>query len=452
MASNQDSDEKWEHCMELLQQISKDPSLIDDKPAFKTIIAKIYKHGRKQVKQKRKQKQQAVDKQKQVEILKRRTLIQQKKALNTPVVSSSDLQLQKSKLCYICKQPYHQLHHFYHSLCPSCGAFNYEKRYQTCDLNNHIVLITGGRIKIGFETALHCLRNGASVYVTTRFPQDALQRYKNEPDFQTWGSRLFIYGLDLRNLRSLDEFVKYARDNLPHLDILVNNAAQTIKRPLSFYSHLLISDATSKSSKNLLQPSIDLIDDISKLLDVGELAHVSIDGERDEFGQPIDYRPTNSWTSTLSEVDLRELLEVQLVNVTAPFTLCSQLKPLMLISPNQRRFIINVSAMEGQFQRESKTWNHPHTNMAKAALNMLTRTSASDYARDNIYMNSVDTGWITDENPLPKSSRLKEEGFHPPLDVIDGRSRILDPVFMGISQDDVPICGQFLKDFKPYPW
>jgi NAD(P)-dependent dehydrogenase (short-subunit alcohol dehydrogenase family) len=173
----------------------------------------------------------------------------------------------------------------------------------------------------------------------------------------------------------------------------------------------------------------------------------------DRDGQQVDLRPINSWTLKLDRVSTPELLEVQLVNAIAPFTIDSKLKPLLMRSRFERRFIINVSAMEGQFNRKHKTTAHPHTNMAKAALNMMTRTSAADYAEDNIFMNSVDTGWITNENPYPKSQRMeKEQDFYPPLDVIDGMARIYDPIVTGINLPETPLFGHFLKDYFPYPW
>ena len=101
----------------------------------------------------------------------------------------------------------------------------------------------------------------------------------------------------------------------------------------------------------------------------------------------------------MHEVETPELLEVQLVNAIAPFILNARLKPLMLKTPERHKHVVNVSAMEGQFYRTTKTDRHPHTNMAKAALNMMTRTSALDFVKDGIHMNAVDTGWVTDEDP-----------------------------------------------------
>ena len=127
----------------------------------------------------------------------------------------------------------------------------------------------------------------------------------------------------------------------------------------------------------------------------------------DGHGQPKDYRSQNSWTSKLEEVSTLELLETQLVNVTSPFIINGKLKELLIKSPHERKFIVNVSAMEGQFNRKNKTCFHPHTNMAKASLNMMTRTSAQDFAKDGIFMNSIDTGWITEEIRIRKRRKFR---------------------------------------------
>ncbi len=151
----------------------------------------------------------------------------------------------------------------------------------------------------------------------------------------------------------------------------------------------------------------------------------------DAGGLVPDVAPDNSWTNRVHEVDPLELLEVQLCNVTAPFILVSRLRPSMAASPARRKYVVNVSAMEGQFGRGYKGAGHPHTNMAKAALNMLTRTSAADLFADGILMTSVDTGWITDERPHPTKARLADEGFHAPLDLVDGAARVYDPIVRG---------------------
>jgi NAD(P)-dependent dehydrogenase (short-subunit alcohol dehydrogenase family) len=289
------------------------------------------------------------------------------------------------------------------------------------------------------------LRDGARVIVTTRFPSDCLQRFSQETDFPEWNSKLQIHGLDLRHLPTVETFVNHLFNTESSLDIIINNAAQTIKRPLEFYQHLL--DKEEKNNPFLLESNPNYSHQLTT-------THTYFPANTfDADGQQLDKRPVNSWLLKLSQISTAEMLEVQLVNNIAPFIFNSQLKPLMMKSPFSRRFIINVSAMEGQFNRESKTIYHPHTNMAKAALNMMTRTSAADYANDSIFMNSVDTGWITDENPDDKKTYLQEtRGFYTPLDIIDGMARIYDPIVQGIDEKNQPLYGHFLKDYSPHPW
>jgi hypothetical protein len=82
----------------------------------------------------------------------------------------------------------------------------------------------------------------------------------------------------------------------------------------------------------------------------------------------------------------------------------------------------------------------------------MTLTSARDYARNGIYMNAVDTGWVTDEDPAALSARKQEEhDFQPPLDIVDGAARVCDPFFSGILTGEHS-WGNFLKDYLPTSW
>ncbi len=171
----------------------------------------------------------------------------------------------------------------------------------------------------------------------------------------------------------------------------------------------------------------------------------------DAGGLVPDLHDTNSWIQTVEEVTPVELLEVQLCNSTAPFLLISRLRPAMAAAAARRTYIVNVSAMEGVFGRGYKGAGHPHTNMAKAALNMLTRTSAQEmFEKDRILMTAVDTGWITDERPHPDKVRMAEAGFHAPLDLVDGAARVYDPIVRGEQGED--LYGVFLKDYAPGKW
>jgi NAD(P)-dependent dehydrogenase (short-subunit alcohol dehydrogenase family) len=396
--------------------------------------------------------------------------------------------LNKERDCYVCKQPFSKVHRYYDSMCEPCGDFNYAKREQTADLSGQYALVTGARVKIGYQASLKLLRAGAHVVVTTRFPVDAADRYSKEPDFPDLRERLQIHGLDLRHTPSVELFARFLAERLPRLDHVLNNACQTVRRPAGFFEHLLAREATAVAAlPSELRSVLAGHDELLGKLDgsrsqtpgallasqhsPGEgLLHSAALSQRryldedyrggdalfpadrfDEDRQQVDLRDMNSWRLRMHEVETPELLEVQLVNAIAPYILNARLKPLMLRTPGAHKHIVNVSAIEGQFYRATKTDKHAHTNMAKAALNMMTRTSAPDFVKDGIHMNAVDTGWITDEDPAVHAARKAEAGFSPPLDIIDGAARIVDPIFVG-RLTGAHVWGQFLKDYKPAPW
>ncbi len=406
--------------------------------------------------------------------------------------------LQEPVHCYVCKADFSEVHFFYDALCPSCAELNWNKRSPSADLRGRVAVVTGARVKIGFYAALMLLRAGAHVIVTTRFPRDAAERYAAEEDASQWLDRLEVFGLDLRHTPSVEAFAQflnndYQGEGLPRLDFLINNACQTVRRPVGFYDHLM--EAEEKPTEQLgagARQSLEAYEQMRgarQLADGKQLAereprhalvaaagamglrdpaalsqlalleedldrstHLFPTGQLDADLQQVDLREVNSWRLPLADVSAVELLEVQLVNAVAPFILNARLKPLMLEVPTKDKHIVNVSAVEGQFSRRLKTDRHPHTNMAKAALNMMTRTSAADYLQDGIHMNSVDTGWITDEDPAAIAERKKlEQGFHPPLDIVDGAARIVDPIFTGIRTGK-HTWGAFLKDYLPTDW
>ncbi len=372
--------------------------------------------------------------------------------------------LTRARRCYICKAAYRQLHFFYDCLCPPCAALNFEKRCARADLRGRVALVTGGRIKIGLQLGLALLRCGARVIVTTRFPRDAARRYAREPDFDALRERLHIHALDLRYAPMVERFAEHVTRNYPRLDLLINNAAQTVQKPAGFHAELA---ALERAPASALPPATralvgaGFVDPRAAQASLPATAESLVSGldarlfptaERDEHGQPLDLRIRNSWRLRVHEVETLELLEVQLVNAIAPYLLIARLRGFMARAGGPAdRFIVNVSAVEGQFQRVFKSEFHPHTNMAKAGLNMLTRTSAADLARQRIFMNSVDTGWVTNENPHPLSERMAEDGFSAPLDELDGAARVLDPVFTGITSG-APDFGRFFKDYAPAPW
>ena len=386
--------------------------------------------------------------------------------------------LREARKCYVCKAEFTKLHHFYDQMCPTCAAFNWNKRHQTADLRGRVALITGARLKIGYQAAVMLLRAGARVIVVTRFPHDAARRYAAEADFADWGGRLAIYGLDLRHTPSVEVFAQHVAAHEGRLDFILHNACQTVRRPVAFYEHLHAAEtipfAVLPNAQQVLLADYEQLRRSPRhqqvangLVAPARLAQAAVASEDrmlsnrleifpagmlDQDQQQVDLRSINSWRLKLAEVSTVELLEVQLVNSIAPFVLTARLKPLMLRNPGQDKHVVNVSAMEGQFNRGHKTDKHPHTNMAKAALNMMTRTSAQDFVMDGIHMNSVDTGWVTDEDPVAIAQRkVEEHGFHPPLDIVDGAARICDPIFAGLQTGE-HVWGQFLKDYVSVPW
>jgi NAD(P)-dependent dehydrogenase (short-subunit alcohol dehydrogenase family) len=403
------------------------------------------------------------------------------------------LELKIPKICYVCKTKFTKMHHFYDSMCTDCGDFNYAKRFQTADVNGQVAVITGSRLKIGYHITLMLLRGGAIVVATTRFPADSAIRFAKEEDFKDWGHRLKIHGLDLRHIPSVEIFCNFIEQKYGRLDILINNAAQTVRRPSGFYLHLMRNEelpiaAFNADVQSLLNDHLNCLEELKSLtigassnqnmpvtwhgpepgiglrasaklsqipysFDKGLVsAAVFPEGELDADLQQVDLRKTNSWRLKLGEIETTEMIEVQLVNSVAPFVLCNRLSEVMKKDKTGKKHIINVSAMEGKFYKDFKEDRHPHTNMAKAALNMLTHTAAGTLAKDGIFMNAVDTGWVTDEDPAEMAKRKQEEqDFQPPLDIVDGAARVMDPLFDGINSGK-HWSGKFLKDYNPIAW
>jgi NAD(P)-dependent dehydrogenase (short-subunit alcohol dehydrogenase family) len=416
------------------------------------------------------------------------------KQLAAPEAAAEKRYLSSPQNCYVCKKEYTEIHHFYDSMCTECGDLNYAKRFQRCDMTGQVALITGSRLKIGYHATLMMLRSGATVIATTRFPADSAIRFAKEEDFHEWGHRLHIYGLDLRHIPSVELFTSYIEHKYQRLDILINNAAQTVRRPSGFYAHLMPNESlpfhehsadvqmllshhqeclgeiegytqsgleATKSlpvSWNGQQPGIGIrasaqLSQIPYRFDNSiEAAEVFPEGKLDADLQQVDLRTTNSWRLKLGQIETLEMVEVQLVNSIAPFVLCNRLIEVMKRDNTGKKHVVNVSAMEGKFHGFVKGDRHPHTNMAKAALNMLTHTAAGELPKFGIYMNAVDTGWVTDEDPAELAKHKQQvHDFQPPLDIVDGAARVCDPFIDGINTGK-HWNGQFLKDYFPISW
>ncbi len=504
------SEDDWRTCVRVLRAIEADRSHLTHLTTEQRrelllltgLVAKPEGHDlRKMTKAFRRAKREAAQAHDRKVVEQAGLRIQRRSAVYAPIrlerpkpeTAEDRSEFRRERACYVCKKPFAKMHRYYDSMCEACGDFNYAKRDQTADLSGQYALVTGARVKIGFQASLKLLRAGAHVIVTTRFPVDAADRYSREADYAAFRERLQIHGLDLRHAPSVEIFTRFLTERLPRLDHILNNACQTVRRPAGFFQHLLAKEAEAfaalpdawrgplasheelrralegspahKSSRaaaglgafavagsegraardagalraaqlhNATQPHAEGLLHSASLSQRRYLDEDFRDGEAlfpanryDEDLQQVDLREVNSWRLRLHEVETPELLEVQLVNAIAPYILNARLKPLMLRTSERHKHVVNVSAMEGQFYRTTKTDRHPHTNMAKAALNMMTRTSAPDFVKDGIHMNAVDTGWVTDEDPAVHAARKVELGFAPPLDIIDGAARIVDPI------------------------
>ncbi len=406
--------------------------------------------------------------------------------------------LYAGRACYVCSYRYTVVHEFYHLLCPPCAAHSMAKRAARADMGGRVALVTGGRAKIGMYVALRLLRDGAHVTITTRFPRDAARRFvalaradaassgDSGEATADWLDRLTIVSIDLRDPRQVLSLAAM----FPVLDVLVNNAAQTIRRSAGAYAplvageHLPLEGAAPEirvlgGYVQSLLPALDAVPSPLKVAaesqdtvanpDVNALAYAVTPTLRAQSGPPRldvldaaglqpDAGKANTWTNPIGSVPAAEVLEVQLCNAVAPFLLLNSLRPALVAaassqsSPSGSRryaYVVNVTAAEGQFNRY-KTPGHAHTNMAKAGLNMLTRTVGTELASCGVLVTSVDTGWVTDERPWEEKRAAAAAGFTCPLDLEDGAARVYDPIVRGEAGE--ALHSVLLKDYGVAPW
>ena len=333
------------------------------------------------------------------------------------------------RVCLICRQRVMEQY----GICPDCRAMNEEKRGITCDLTGKTALVTGGRIKIGYAVCLRLLRQGASVIAVTRYPKSALETYMQEPDFSDFNDRLTVIGFDLMRVDRIHELVAQIIAICGgRLDILINNAAQTVKKSNDYYASLTAHENALLLDSPALYPLAKPDSTFSIMPSI----------------QAADYGETehdNSWVRKSEEISPQELLEVQLINVTAPFMLTSSLRPCLAYDKSVNKFVVNVSSVEGRFNTKQKLARHVHTNMAKASLNMMTHSIASDFARDRIFVYSCDPGWVS--NQFPPGYAISQD-FKPYLSYDDGAARVLYPVTLHMNDEKIKDSGMFYKDYR----
>ena len=363
------------------------------------------------------------------------------------------------------------------ALCSACRAVEQatsqalDHAQTTQALAGHVVVVTGGRTNIGYATALAALRLGARVLVTTRFVDDAVSRYRAEVDADAWWGRLSIDALDLRDLPAIERLATRWADDVDGIDAVIHNAAQTLPLSTAVQKALLsTTTSTSTSTSTLALPATDrLLTALAPAPHNTMVIRDDVDGGDDDHDGPYGQAPAESWRAGIADVSTRELLEVLLVNAAAPFVFTRALLPLLKRSARTPRIVVNVTSSEGRFsysrnndvdddgifavrnsdarsERDGKSHRHPHLNMAKAALNMLTRTSASELANDDVVLVGVDPGWVS--GPLPVG------GFATgrfPLDVDEAARRVLQPV-VAAAQGRPPLAGVLYKNWRPSPW
>lgn len=444
------TEQEWLSCLKVLHQLKDNPYENPDNKMFSGLITKISKRAKKLVNDSVKSEKKAQD----LAVIQNSTI--SKNALNNISFYSANQEEQQTytklnfeKNCYSCNIQYKLAHSFYNRLCPVCAEVNYSHRFNQTDLSGRNVILTGGRVKIGFAAALKFLRANSNLTITTRFPAIALSQLQKQKDYEDWKDNLKIYGLDLRNLKEVYAFVEHFKSENDSLDILVNNAAQTIKYTDDYY--LPIVESEQKILKELgnisfLKENITSVLD-QKMISFGKANQLALN----RFGNPIDDREKTSWNAVLSEIPLVELLEVNLINQISPYILIKELSPLMKYSKSKYKFVVNVTSSEGQFSYQNKTVYHPHTNMTKAALNMLTRTSAKEYLSSNILISAVDVGWVSTGATEKLRKKQFEAGYIPPLDSVDGAARIMHPIIEALEHGEL-LEGKLIKNYKIVDW
>eukprot|EP00300_Choanocystis_sp_HF-7_P040144 c656_g1_i1.p1 GENE.c656_g1_i1~~c656_g1_i1.p1 ORF type:complete len:687 (-),score=157.40 c656_g1_i1:69-2129(-) len=384
--------------------------------------------------------------------------------------------------CYMCNRRIDQSETYSErpQLCAGCEALNNDKASQWADLTGHVALVTGGRIKIGYQVALRLLRMNATVLVTTRFPRSAYRTFESEPDFAQWSSRLRIFAVDFRFVHCLTSFLQYIRDQYPTIHIVINNAAQTIRRPPAYYRELVAAEENlpdHESIMHLTAPTKLAIEDDQAAnstlavrgLTPAQMTQLAVGmeddeaamedsivfpvGMTDEHGEQLDLRDHTSWTQKPGEIRAVEATEVQLINSVAPLTILNALWNNLtnrMPGDDKPRFVVNVTSPEGQFDTPFKTPHHVHTNMAKAGLNMITRTAYTELAKYRVYITSVDTGWVSTMAPVTKPAPWNNK-IAAPLTVMDGAVRVLDPIVDGVAHGNLR-TGVLLRNFSTACW
>ncbi|KAF2136507.1 uncharacterized protein K452DRAFT_292356 [Aplosporella prunicola CBS 121167] len=379
----------------------------------------------------------------------------------------------RKRLCYICRCKFTVPHSTYLALCEPCGTFNLANSNislpNALDLTGKTALVTGGRVNLGYHTALRLLRCGAKVIVSSRYPRDTSTRYACEADSSAWKNRLKIVGADFRSAKDAFQLVAHVKAFLEgwgesRLYVLVNNAAQTLTDPISkeqsaIQRENLLEGDTSASPfmvehtyqarvRGGITLALDSKTETPLLKDtVTKPSSGIIEAPENSLGHCI---PKSSWTQSLQEIPYEDVISAHSVNTFVPLILCRELITSMGSTqgtPSEsipQGYIVNVSSREGIFEGKPdyKSPHHVHTNMSKAALNMITETeAASAWRKRRVAMTTVDPGYMS---AAPEFEDMYDGKR--PIGWEDGAARVLWPVAVG-EREGRAVWGRFLKHF-----
>lgn len=408
----------------------------------------------------------------------------------------------RQKVCYICQYLLLTHHPQYPSLCRPCGDYNLSSSAlslpDALHLEGKTALVTGGRLNLGFRTALRLLRCGAKVIVSTRYPRDAEVRYMQETDHLKWRDHLHVIGADFRAANDVFQLVHLTKGVLEgwhggrnaKLDILINNAAQTLtdsvkkedsavqresklrlESPFPGNELLLAKDSYTPRirggvhySKSLTSTSVHYLESTPKDINRASNQTSGTDsaGSEDCSLRQNDPNLKSSWSQSLHEVPYEDVISAHSVNTFVPLILLRELLPCMgipktdLVSTERTSkpaaYVINVTSREGIFesspQSSAKNGKHVHTNLTKAALNMLTETEAAPAWRERrVAINSVDPGFMSAAPEVEERWKQREgKEWQCPIGWEDGAGRVLWPIAVSESGDGA-VWGRFLKHF-----